>query len=520
MELVHHSLERSARRTPDRIALVCGDARLRYVDLDAAATRLAAGLIVEGIAPGDRVAIVLENSVEAVIAIFGVLKAGAVFTALNPSTKADKLAEVLRDERAAALIAGGTAPLRRTVLAIVAAEPPPVSAIIWVGGVPEVPRPAGGRFLDWDRLLAAGSREPAPSPEPEADLGTIIYTSGTTGSPKGVMCGHADMVFATRAIATYLENSADDVIFCALSLAFTYGLYQLLTAVLVGATLVLEPNFVFPRKALEVMTRERVTGLPAVPTMYALLLRLGRFTGHDLPSLRYLTNAAAPLPVPHIRALRAAFPGAKFFSMYGQTECKRACYLPPEEVDRRPDSVGIPLPGTRAYVVDHAGNRVPPGAVGELVLAGPHLMRGYWDNPEATARRLRHGPVPGEPVMYTGDLFRADEEGFLYFVSREDDIIKSRGEKVSPLEIEQALHDLPGVREVAAIGVPDDLLGEAIKVVVVPEPGARLTAREVRAHCARHLEDFLVPKLVEFRDELPKSGNGKTIRSALRVCAA
>jgi acyl-CoA synthetase (AMP-forming)/AMP-acid ligase II len=302
--------------------------------------------------------------------------------------------------------------------------------------------------------------------------------------------------------------------------AFTYGLYQLITAMLVGATLVLEKNFVFPYRALQIMVRERVTGFPGVPTMFALLLGLKKLASYDLSSLRYVTNAAAPMPVRQILAVRAAFPQAKFFSMYGQTECKRTCYLPPEELDRRPGSVGIAIPGTEVFIVDEDGNRVPPGTTGELVVRGGHLMRGYWEKPEETAKRLRPCTSAGEMVMYSGDLFRMDEDGFLYFVSREDDIIKSRGEKVSPNEIENALYGMEGVRDVAAIGVPDEILGEAIKVFVVPDDGWTLTERDIRAFCARRLEDFMVPKYVDFLSELPKSDNGKTLRKDLKVCVA
>jgi acyl-coenzyme A synthetase/AMP-(fatty) acid ligase len=206
--------------------------------------------------------------------------------------------------------------------------------------------------------------------------------------------------------------------------------------------------------------------------------------------------------------------------MYGQTECKRTCYLPPEQLDTRPGSVGIPIPGTQVYIVDEDGKPVPPGLTGELVVQGPHLMRGYWERPEETAKRLRPGPNSDELMLYTGDLFRMDTEGYLYFVSREDDIIKSRGEKVSPNEIENSLYGLDAIADVAAVGVPDEILGEAIKVYVVLRDGTTLTERDVRAHCARHLEDFMVPKYVEFRTELPKSGNGKTMRRELKACVA
>jgi long-chain acyl-CoA synthetase len=519
MRVMHEALEATARRLPEKTMLVCGPRRLSFGEVDAAANRLANGLISIGIRPGDRIAVYVENSPEAVISIFGILKAGAVFSVVTPTTKASKLADVLADEQAGALITINDPRRLASVSGALSAAFVPI--VIWVGGCPEQPAPgAGGSFLDWAAVAETGS---ARSPEVgtiDLDLGTIIYTSGTTGRPKGVMSAHRDMLFAATAINDYLGNTADDVLFCSLPLAHTYGLYQLFTATLIGATVVLEPGFIFPAQALATMDRERVTGLPGVPTMFAVLLRQGGLDGFDLTSLRYLTNAAAPLPPDLLAALRRAFPQVQLFSMYGQTECKRACYLPPEELDSRPDSVGIPLPGTEAYVVDDSGRRVPAGVTGELVLRGSHLMRGYWGKPEETAARLRPGPTPGELALHTGDLFRADEDGFLYFVGRSDDIIKSRGEKVSPHEIETALRRLPGVADVAAFGVPDDVLGEAIKVVVVPEPGSSPSEREVRAFCARELDDNMVPKHVEFRDELPRTDHGKLERKKLATCAA
>lgn len=517
MSLVQHLLEESARRYPDKTALICGERRVTFAELDSAATRLARALMAEGVARGDRVAVFLENCAEAVVALFGILKAGAAFTAINGSVKADKLRHVLLDERASALITVNDAQRRPTVVSVLGDSP--VSTCIWVGGVPEGPDVPGVRGFDWQELLSGGDSRAPGLPIVDQDLGTIIYTSGTTGQPKGVMSLHRDMVFAARAIASYLDNSARDVIFCSLSLAFTYGLYQMLTATLVGATVVLEKNFAFPHRALQIMAREGVTGLPGVPTMFNLLLGVHQLDRYDLSSLRYITNAAAPLPAPRVRQLRAAFPQAQIFSMYGQTECKRACYLPPEELDRRPDSVGIPLPGTETAVVDGAGLPVPPGAVGELVVRGPHLMAGYWEKPEETGRKLRPDPVIGGVSLYTGDLFRMDKEGFLYFVSRADDIIKCRGEKVSPGEVEDALLAMPGITDAVAVGVPDDVLGEAVKVFVVREAGSAVTERDVRAFCAQRLEDFMVPKYVEFRLELPKSENGKTLRKNLRECA-
>lgn len=516
--LAHHFLEICADRLPDKVALICGERRLTYAEIERASNRLANALRSEGLRRGDRVAIFLENSPEAVISIWGALKAGATFTVINPSTKGEKLASVVHDERPFALVTANDSVRLRAVTAIQSKTDVPVT--IWVGGVPDDTAASRGCFHDWDALLAAAVNVRPGAGAIELDLATIIYTSGSTGVPKGVMTTHHNMVFAATSISTYLGNTGDDIIFCALPLAFDYGLYQVIMAARVGATVVLEKNFVYPYKALEIMIQERVTGFAGVPTMFALLLNLKDLAGYDLSSLRYISNTAAALPVRHIHDLRTAFPQATLFSMYGLTECKRVSYLPPSELDRRPDSVGIPIPGTEVYVVDDNGVEVPPGTIGELVVRGPHVMSGYWEKPEETAKRYRPGPIAGETVLYTGDLVRRDADGFLYFIARKDDIIKSRGEKVSPKEIENCLYAMPGVHEAAAIGLPDETLGEAIKIFVVPRQSVTLTEREIRRHCAQHLEDFMMPKYIEVRADLPKGETGKIDRKELKACAA
>jgi len=514
MRLVHHALEASARRFRDKTAVVCGDRRISFGELDAASNRLANALIGEGVLPGDRVAVFLENSIEAVISVFGILKAGAAFTLVSSTTKASRLAKVLSDERASALITTNTGPVGRLIDALPPEAQP--RTVVWVSGTP---RGARQRSRDWEALLACASDGPADIPIAESQIGTILYTSGTTGDPKGVVSLHRDMVFATNAINAYLDNWAYDVVFCCLPLAFTYGLYQLITAMAVGATLVLERNFAFPAKALEVMERERVTAFPGVPTMFSLLLRIEHLDKYDLSSLRYMTNAAAPMPIDLLQQVRNAFPQARFFAMYGQTECKRVSYMPPEELSERPGSVGRPIPGTDVYLVDEDGAPVAPGGIGELVVVGPHVMNGYWEKPGETAAKLRPGRRVGENALMTGDLFRMDDDGYLYFVSRKDDIINTRGEKVSPVEIENTLRELRGVVDVSVVGIPDELLGEAVKAYVVLDEGCSVSERDVKSFCAQRLEDFKVPRLVAFPAELPRSDNGKVLRRELRSCA-
>jgi acyl-CoA synthetase (AMP-forming)/AMP-acid ligase II len=328
------------------------------------------------------------------------------------------------------------------------------------------------------------------------------------------MLTHLNIVSAASSITTYLEASPRDVVLSVLPLSFDYGLYQVLMAFKVGATLVLERSFAYPRAILETLIRERVTGFPIVPMMAAALVQMD-LSGYHFGSLRYLTSTAAALPTNHIQRLRSLFAPAKLYSMYGLTECKRVSYLPPEQLDVRPTSIGRGMPNEEVYIVDERGRRVPPGIVGELVVRGSNVMKGYWELPEETARVLQPGSFPWERVLYTGDLFRMDEEGYLYFVGRKDDIIKTRGEKVSPREVEEVLHSLSDIAEAAVVGVPDPLLGEAVKAIVTLREGSVLSEQDLRRHCARNLEDFAVPKFVEFRKTLPKTPSGKIAKREL-----
>lgn len=516
--LVNEFLRHSAERLPDKVALVCDGYRWTYAEIEERANRVAGGLLDLGLRRGDRVAVWLPNSVETVVAVFGILKAGGVFTIVNPTTKPGKLAYILNNCEAWGVFASArrAEPVRFLFesvpslhLAVLCDHAPPAS----MASIPSPPPSA--QTLPFSRLLEAYPVDPVPTSAIDIDLACLIYTSGSTGDPKGVMSIHANITFAASSIIQYLENVPEDIVINVLPLSFDYGLYQLLMVFKFGGTLVLERSFAYPAAVLRRIEEEQVTGLPGVPTLFAMLLQmdLSRF---DLSSLRYLTNTGAALPVEHIRRLREALPHARLYSMYGLTECKRALYLPPEELDRRPASVGIPIPGTEAWVEDEEGNRVGPEEIGELVIRGSHVMQGYWNDPEETAKRYRPGRYPAERLLYTGDLFWMDKEGFFYFVARKDDIIKSRGEKVAPKEVENVLYQLPGVVEAAVVGVPDEMLGQAVKAFVVCGDGHTLTEQDVLRHCRQHLEDFMVPRYVEFRESLPKTPSGKIRRADLR----
>jgi long-chain acyl-CoA synthetase len=374
----------------------------------------------------------------------------------------------------------------------------------------------GGAVAAWDEALAAESSETPPRKAIDIDLAALIYTSGTTGNPKGVMMAHRNIVSASTSITTYLENRESDVVLDVLPLSFDYGLYQVIMAAQYGGTVIIEKSFLYPYAVINLIRKERVTGFPIVPTISAILLQMEELGKERFEHLRYISNTAAALPVSHITGLQKVFPGVRIYSMYGLTECKRVSYLPPEELDRRPTSVGRGMPNEQVYLVDENDNVITePNVIGQLVVRGGNVMLGYWELPAETAKTLRPGRLPGEMVLYTGDLFKMDEEGFLYFIARGDDIIKSRGEKVSPKEVENALYSIDGVVEAVVTGVSDPVLGEAIKAYVVLRKGATLTDKDILARCAASLEDFMVPKYVEFRDELPKTSTGKITRKGL-----
>ncbi len=500
--LVHQFLEHSADRLPDKVALICDGQRLTYAEVEAQANRLANALRSQGLQRGDRVALYLPNSLELAIGIFAALKAGCVFVPINHTTKYDKCAYILNNCAARALITSGKQIelVQQFIQAV-----PSLKTVVLTSPLEEH---SNAQFLSYNDIQADYSEQRPSHINIDVDLACLIYTSGSTGEPKGVMSDHSNVVFAASSITQYLGNVESDIVIGLLPLSFDYGLYQLLMVFRFGGTLVLEKGFTYPAVILKRMEEERVTGFPGVPTIFTVLLTID-LSGYDLSSLRYLTNTAAALPPSHITEIRDLFPWATLYSMYGLTETKRTLYLPPEQLDHRPGSVGIPIPGTEAWVEDENGQRLEAGQIGELVVRGRHVMRGYWNAPEKTAARFRPGTLPGERLCYTGDLFRTDEAGFFYFVARKDDVIKSRGEKVPPKEVENVLYSLPGVQEAAVIGVPDSRLGQAVKAFVVLEPSSGLTEADVLRHCRANLEDFMVPRFVELRADLPKSANGK-----------
>jgi len=516
--LVHHFLENSAARLPDKVALICENQRLTYREIDYLANQLASALVDMNIRRQDRVVIFLDNSPESVISIFGILKAGGIFLILNPTMKSKKLNYILKDSGARALISQSS---KVRVVTQAINDTPDLKKVIWTGKSQQTPnkeRPTAISYHLWNEVILkpnALHHDPYTS-NIDVDLATIIYTSGSTGEPKGVMSAHYNVVSAAQSIIQYLENVEHDIILSALPLSFDYGLYQVLMAFLFGGTVVLEKSFVYPYRIMERLVKEQATGFPIVPTMAAILLQMNNLSRFDFRPLRYITNTAAALPVAYIRKLQALFPHVRIYSMYGLTECKRVSYLPPDQLDLRPESVGIPIPNEEVFIVNEQGKEVGIGDVGELVVRGSNVMRGYWNKPEETSQTFRPGHYKGEALLFTGDLFKKDKEGFLYFVSRKDDLLKVKGEKVSPKEVENILCDIDGVTESAVIGVPDEIFGQAIKAFIVMDNNSELTESKVMKYCINNLESFMVPKYVEFLSSLPKSTSGKINKKQLQ----
>lgn len=482
-------LSMAAKVHGDREALIAGAERLTYAELEARSNQLAHGLIAQGLRPGDRAAIWLDAGIDEVLAIWAVLKAGAVMVPLSASLKPAKLSYILGDTRAALLITdqgrSGKVDAGQAATVIVTS--------------------------DFAGLMAGGPVAAPDVPGSEDDLAALIYTSGSTGEPKGVMCPNRAMLAATGSIQDYLHFTAEDRVLNVLPLSHGYGLYHLFLCAQAGAALILEKSFTFPAQTLSLIAKERATTFPAVPAMLAMLLGmdLGAF---DLASLRLVTSAGAALPAEHLKRLSAALPDVDILAMYGLTECVRASYLPFADAAARPASIGQGMPGAVLELIDETGALIEGPGTGELIVRGPHVMAGYWEQPDETARIF----LPGQAVR-SGDLFRRDAEGFLFFTGRRDDLIKSRGERVSPKEVEDVLHALPGVAQAVVVGAPDPVLGAVIKAVIVTATGAQLTEREIVRFCAQRLEDFAVPRLIEFRAALPLGPTGKVDRRALAL---
>ena len=521
--LLHELPARAAACWPARAALTVGGQHLAYADLFSQVERCAASLLALGLARGARVAVYLEKRVEAVVASFAAPAAGGVLVPVNPLLKATQVAHILQDAGVAVLVT--SAPRLAALAQVLAACPELRHVVVCDDLVPAAPGPwpVGLGLHAWHNIPA---HPPAEWPTVlESDVAVIFYTSGSTGQPKGVVLTHRNLVAGASSVAGYLHNQADDTLLAALPLSFDAGFSQLTTAFLVGARVVLL-NYLLPRDVLQAMVRERVTGLTAVPPLYIQLAGL-EWPDGVAQHLRYWANTGGRMPRATLERLRHLVPGAQPYLMYGLTEAFRSTYLPPAEVDRKPDSIGRAIPNAEVRVLREDGSECAVDEPGELVHRGPLVALGYWNRPEETARRFKPWPsallpaggdwLAPERAVYSGDTVRRDAEGFLYFVGRRDEMMKTSGYRVSPTEVEEALYASGLVAEALVYAVPDEVLGSAICAAVLASRNASGHTDEdsaaVLAHCREHLPAFMLPKALNWVDQpLPRSPNGKLDR--------
>ena len=497
-------------RDPNKAAVIYHGRPHSYAQVDAASDAVANWLRRSGVRAGERVLCCSANHPQLIAALFGALKVGAIFVPIGRDTPPATVQYILDDcEPAAAIVDAVRWRTNRGLLI------PVGGPVLCIGD--ESP----ADILDLPAVTHASDLAPedgsAPQVDPKPDgLAIIIYTSGSTGLPRGVMLPNAHVSFAVKAINSVLQNAPDDIILCGLPLSFDYGLYQVFLAFHASATLALEADFSVPIAIPRILATLSITGFPAVPAVIAMLLRARLLERVTLPCLRYVTSTGDVFPIAHIRRLRALLPGTAIAPMYGLTECKRVSISPLNAPDSKIGSVGLPLPGTQVEVVDRGGRKLPPGATGELVVRGPHVMVGYWNAPEDTARRFRLDKRTGETVLHTGDAFHVDVDGYLFFVGREETTIKSLGHKVSTAEVENAACGVPGVAEAAAIGIPDEVRGEAVHLVISLEAGAELSSDALVSLLRDRLPPAARPSMITVLETpLPRTSNGKIHRSRL-----
>lgn len=511
---LHDTLIASAEMYPGKIAFIVEGKEYSYKKTCYDVFRLANALAISGLKRGDRVAIYLDNTYVNVISFYATLVAGGAFIIINPQTKSDKLEYILNDSEAKILVTDSHLFARISPVFDSCKHLHGMFYSVSDGNL-ESPEKEGCFTRELFNLLECTDPVSQPVSTIPNDLAALIYTSGSTGNPKGVMMSHQSMLFAARIISHYLRLDNSHILINVLPLAFDYGLYQVLMSVVHGATLVLERSFNYPAQILKRVTDYSVTVFPGVPTIYATLISMHRRKPLFFPTVTRITNTAAALPPDYTEELHEIFPNALIYRMYGLTECKRVCYLEPEKADMKPTSVGKAIPGTEILILDSDGNECKPNETGILHVRGSHVMMGYWKEPELSTKMLKKGIYPGERILCTHDWFRKDEDGDLYFLGRSDDIIKSRGEKVSPVEVENVLISMKGVRESAVIGISDDLLGQAIKAFVVLDDTS-ISEQMIKKHCNDRLENFMVPKYIEIVQMLPKTESGKITKKGLK----
>ncbi len=498
--LVHHFLENSADKYPQKEAVWHKESWTSYMDIDQKANSIANFLIANGIHRGDRIALLMENSTDYIICYFGILKSGAVVVAINNEVTADNLLFYLNNSESAALITSN----RFSPLLSILSRCPSVRFLI-------TDTPAVNCCFLLQDILKTGNTERPQLPIISLDLASIVYTSGSTGKPKGVMLSHQNLSDNTISISQYLKLTSEDRIMVVLPLYYIYGNSLLTTHFFCGGSVIIDNRFMFPNLIIETMKRLQVTGFAGVPSTYMILLNKSSIKQSKLESLRYITQAGGSLAPSVQLQVAETFAPAKLYVMYGTTEAApRLTYLEPEMLPLKLGSIGKAIPNVEVIIADEHGRALPVGQIGEIAARGSNIMVGYWKDPQSSTAVIRNG------YYFTGDLGKTDEDGYIYVVGRTKDMIKVGGNRVSAKEVEEALLSLPEISEAAVIGVPDSILGEAIKAFIVFKSDSPLEITEIKKQLSPLLSPYKIPSLYSFHIELPKNESGKIMKEKLR----
>ncbi|HTY58884.1 MAG TPA: AMP-binding protein [Bacteroidota bacterium] len=491
-------VQEAAKVRPGHTAIVEGNRRMTYAELADHSARFASHLLRSGIKRGDRVALYLPRSIDSVVALFGIWSAGAVGVVINDVLKSRQVNYILEHAEASLLLTD-----TRLIAAI------------------EQPFVPASRTILMD-TLAPGAGGADACPVIGNDLALIIYTSGSTGLPKGIMLSHTNLITGAYIIADYLSLTGDDILISLLPFSFDYGLNQLLTAVLVHGTLVIQ-RLVLPADICNALVREEVTGMAAVPMLWQQLAHSrSPFLKTAFPHLRYMTNTGGRMPEPIVKEIRRVHAHAELYLMFGLTEAFRSTFLAPEEADKRPTSIGKAIPNCEILLLNEHGEPCKPGETGELVHRGATVSLGYWKDPESTAKRFRPAPfqtgkggIP-EIAVYSGDFATMDEDGYIYFIGRRDQMIKSRGMRISPEEIEDCLFASGLVAHAVAFGIPKNEVETMIVAAVIPRNPAAFTGPQLVDYGKREMPEYMRPDVVWQLEQFPQTSTGKPDRVRIK----
>ncbi len=508
--LIQEYLHNSAERFPDKAAIIHAGRETTYGEILRQALSVSQWLIKRNLQPGDRVAILIDDPSEYVIAYFSILMAGGVVVALNTQTSSRTLKYIFNDCRISIVL---THIKFIKYIRECADEVPDLRLLALLGYKKDAVQNLQFTCADLKEAQNFSFQNSmADHAFSDSDISQIIYTSGTTSKPKGVMLRHSNLTANSRSITEYLKLGPDERHMVVLPFFYSFGNSVLLTHFAVGATLVVHQSFLYPKVVLDMMVNQKVTGFSGVPSTYAILLNRSPIRDYTFPQLRYLAQAGGAMSPKLAIELKSLLPDVDIFIMYGQTEASaRLSYLAPWDLLRKAGSIGKAIPGVTLQVLDKQGVPVKVGETGEIVAQGKNIMAGYWNDPTKTKQVLKKGG------LWTGDLARIDEDGFLYIVSRKNEMIKSGAHRIGPKEIEEVILEHVAVHEVAVLGIEDMILGETIKAAIVLNTDVVCTKKNILAHCHKNLPAYKVPHQIIFYEQLPKTASGKVKKHELKV---